>query len=255
VSSGQVELGIVDFSAAIRIRPDDSEAYYQRSVAYELLGDAKKAAADRQCGRERDRLYANTFRRSYADDPANQAIELAQAAEQRAFEAAAAGTGGTAEAAPWPPFDAEESDPIRALLFEDEADTPTDGRLPVSEAPREAAKEKPQRKIEHNPVASMPPRRVAAYRLIPHPYTTGFNQSTAQTDNLPVHEPSEIELRRQGKYGVARWQSPQFQAQFGPAAPLRKTDVQSVPLAPAPDENARVKPLVVSPLLRSQAGR
>jgi hypothetical protein len=51
LAADQGEAAVADFSEVIRLVPDDPEAYYQRSLAYERLGKGKESAEDRSHAR------------------------------------------------------------------------------------------------------------------------------------------------------------------------------------------------------------
>jgi hypothetical protein len=55
---GDTDRAIHDFSYAIRFDPNNSEGYYQRSIAYQQRGDQQRAEADHKMARQLDPAYA-----------------------------------------------------------------------------------------------------------------------------------------------------------------------------------------------------
>jgi hypothetical protein len=91
----QPQSAIADFTVAMGLAPDNAEAYYQRAVAYELSGDARRAAADRAAARRRDPLYAKAFQGG--EDARSAAVALAVEAQQRAEAVAEESAAATAK--------------------------------------------------------------------------------------------------------------------------------------------------------------
>jgi regulator of sirC expression with transglutaminase-like and TPR domain len=48
----QYQKALADFNEAIRLKPDDKDAYINRGFAKDMLGDAAGAAADREYARK-----------------------------------------------------------------------------------------------------------------------------------------------------------------------------------------------------------
>ena len=51
-AKGEYDLAIVDFTEAIRLKPDDAKAYNDCAVSYDKIGDKLRAEADRQKANE-----------------------------------------------------------------------------------------------------------------------------------------------------------------------------------------------------------
>ncbi len=60
-ATGKTELALADFSAAIAIAPDRSEAYYRRALVYESLGKLAEAGADQESAHGVDPNYRWAF--------------------------------------------------------------------------------------------------------------------------------------------------------------------------------------------------
>jgi len=69
---GDVELAIADFTEAIRLAPNDSSAYYSRSMAYRDQGDADASKADEGKARELDPRVSETY--SHLPEPPEPSI-------------------------------------------------------------------------------------------------------------------------------------------------------------------------------------
>ncbi len=67
IANGQAAKAVEDLTRVIEIQPDDPEAYYQREIAYQHLGETELANNDGQRGRELDSLYKS----AYAYEPSN----------------------------------------------------------------------------------------------------------------------------------------------------------------------------------------
>jgi Flp pilus assembly protein TadD len=50
--NGDFDAAITDYTEAIRLNPEDPDAYYNRGVAHSQLGNKSQAAADHQKARE-----------------------------------------------------------------------------------------------------------------------------------------------------------------------------------------------------------
>lgn len=59
----KVDLAIADYSEAIRLEPDDWEAYFHRWLAYKYQGNKEKAKQDRERGKE---LMPRVFEKEYS---------------------------------------------------------------------------------------------------------------------------------------------------------------------------------------------
>jgi len=60
-SSGDIERAIADFTESIRLAPQESEAYYSRALAYRDSGDAEKSAADDKSARDLDKRLQEVY--------------------------------------------------------------------------------------------------------------------------------------------------------------------------------------------------
>ncbi len=60
-AAGKTELALADFSAAIAIAPDRSEAYYRRALVFESLGKLAEAEADQESAHSVDPNYRWAF--------------------------------------------------------------------------------------------------------------------------------------------------------------------------------------------------
>ncbi|MEX0641317.1 MAG: tetratricopeptide repeat protein [Pirellulales bacterium] len=250
LSLGQVELAVNDFSEAIRLAPQAPEAYYQRAVAHDLRGERARAEADREIARRLDPLYAQTFRRPADEDPAFLAVQLAQSAESRALELESAEFEERIRTARDP--GKVDWQPVRSLWEDDEEEQPRRSAV-VRATPARPKSEESSGQEAPSPA----PSPVAVNRRLPG-MAPPLAQIGANGAKLPsgdvangANGASEVELRRQARYPVIRWQSPAFAAHEATREAAAAAAASGATAHSTPQLNPRMKPVIVAPHLRS----
>jgi hypothetical protein len=105
-----LERAIADFSESIRIAPREAEAYYGRALAYRDSGEAEKSAADEKTARQLD----SQVREVYAELPdltPPSALGKAQPDEPAVKPESSKGTSGPLEPAP------SDADDLRRFML------------------------------------------------------------------------------------------------------------------------------------------
>ncbi len=250
----RLDAAVVDLSRAIRIAPQEPEAYYQRALAHKYLGKPILAAADRQAAHRRDPNFAITFAYTPLDSapvesiPVESQAPLVDESVQRDVGPAST-SASSAYALSLEAEDAQWSAAMFTLIGDDPEQTalPAKNKSSLSAAATKTVAPLDSQDGERSDRPEAARNRPLKEALVPlhdffsHPHRglrpgsdlansrkplrgTGWAidvpgygpRSLARVNSGTINQPS-ADMNR-GKYPIARWQAPGMSAAAGRSA-------------------------------------